>query len=468
MQLPEHIFRAYDIRGIIGEDLSEEIVSRIGLGYGTLMASEGRKKIAVGHDVRESSPIFAKALTEGLRDAGMDVTFLGQVPTPVTYYAVPHYDLEGCIMVTGSHNPINYNGLKITRDYWPIWGDEITKLREIAENAEPAAERGSVQNVDVIPDYLDEIAGKFQINSKLKVAYDCGNGTAGPIIEPLLDKFGVEKLGLYVEPDGTFPNHLPDPEVPKYMQDLCDLVKKEGADIAFGFDGDSDRVGLIDEKGFKRSADHIVLVMARYILEKEGSGKIIVDVKCSDFLMKDIAERGGTPIMWKTGHSIIKEKMREEKALLAGELSGHICVARDYYGFDDAFFAALFLLHIMSEKNISCSQLFEGIPETFYTPEVKIGVSEADKFGVVDKLVEHYRSEFGTDRVNTIDGVRATWPDGWALVRASNTTANLTVRVEGHTQEALRRICTDVCAALEPHPVKMDALLEFSGKPTPS
>ena len=237
------------------------------------------------------------------------------------------------------------------------------------------------------------------------------------------------------------------------MEDLRELVKSSGADIGFGFDGDSDRVGVIDELGTKRSADHLLVVMSRYLLEKERGGKIIFDVKCTDFLLKDIAARGGTPILWKTGHSIIKEKMREEKAILAGELSGHICVGVDYYGFDDAFFAALLTLNILSDKGGTFSELFADIPETFYTPEVKIAVSEKDKFSVVAELVDHYKKELGGDRVISIDGMRATWKDGWALIRASNTTANLTIRVEGRTEEALRRIATVVRDSLTPHPV---------------
>lgn len=462
MHLPEQIFRAYDIRGIVGEDLSVDIVRQIGLGYGTLMATEGRRKISVGHDVRESSIPFSMALSDGLRDAGMDVVHLGQVPTPVLYYSVAHLKLDGGIMVTGSHNPIQYNGLKLTRDIWPIWGDEITKLRTVSMSAQPAAKRGAFTRTDVVPAYIDELAKKFKITPGLKVAIDCGNGVAGPVAIPLLERFGIKVNALYAEPDGTFPNHLPDPEVPEYVKDLIALVKSDGADIGLGFDGDSDRVGVIDEKGNKRSADHILLVLARYFLEKEGSGKIIFDVKCSDFLITDIAARGGTPILWKTGHSIIKEKMRQEKALLAGELSGHICVGRNYYGFDDAFFAALQLLHIQSEKGVPCSELFAGIPKTFYTPEVKIGVSEADKFRVVRELVAAYRKELGNDRVNDIDGVRATWPDGWALIRASNTTANLTARIEGRTPEALKRISTHVRDNLAKHPVKMDALIPWT------
>ena len=458
IELPQHIFRAYDIRGIVGEDLTEEIVERIGLGYGTLMAREGRSRIAVGHDIRESSPVLAAALTRGICAAGMNVTRIGTVPTPVLYYSIAHLGLDGGIMVTGSHNPIQYNGLKICRHIWPIWGEEILKLRTIAAAAEPAASPGAVTETDVLPAYHEELVGKFQIQKGLRVAIDCGNGTAGPVIVPLLEAFGAEILPLYIEPDGTFPNHLPDPEVPEYTEDLCQLVKSQGAAIGFGFDGDSDRVGVIDERGEKKSADHVLLAMARYLLKDAPGATVIMDVKCSDFLLKDIAARGGRPIMWKTGHSLIKEKMRSEGAILGGELSGHICVARDYYGFDDAFYAALLTLHILSASGGTLSDLFADIPQTFYTPEVKVGVSEDDKFRVVDELVTYYKRKLGNDRVNAIDGVRATWDDGWALVRASNTTANLTVRIEGKTEEARKRIAGVVLGSLESHPVDVGKL----------
>ncbi len=461
MLLPEHIFRAYDIRGIVEKDLTHDTVRRIGLGFGTMLRGDGGRTVAVGHDVRASSAPFAEAVTEGLRDAGIDVVHVGEVPTPLLYYATAHFELDGGIMVTGSHNPIEYNGLKITRGIWPIWGEEIGRLRLVAERAEPVSERGSLEEREIIPTYIAEQEQRFRSIAGMRVAIDCGNGTAGPIALPLFAAVGVEVDALYAEPDATFPNHLPDPEVPQYMKALCDKVAAGNYACGFGFDGDSDRVGLIDETGRKRSADHLVLAFARHLLEKLGKGTVIFDVKCSDYLYTDIARRGGTPILWKTGHSIIKEKMREERAILAGELSGHICVAHDYYGFDDAFYAALLTLEIMAEKNATCSSLFADIPETFSTPEVKIPVSEATKFGVVTALQDSFRRAFGTDRVNTIDGVRVTWEDGWMLIRASNTTANLTVRVEGRTPEALTRIVAVVREALSPHPVQLEPLLEY-------
>ncbi|MFQ5653246.1 MAG: phosphomannomutase/phosphoglucomutase [Planctomycetota bacterium] len=461
MDLPERIFRAYDIRGIVDDDLTEENVRQIGLGYGSMMRSEGRGRVAVGHDIRDSSPGFASAVSDGLRAAGVDVIMVGSVPTPLLYYAVAHLGADGGIMVTGSHNPIQYNGLKITRGIWPIWGKEIEKLREIALAATPAGDRGGLQKTDVVPAYREELQGKFHLRDGFKVAIDCGNGTAGPIVLPLFADFGIEVEGLYTEPDGSFPNHLPDPEVPEYMEDLCELVRSSGASLGLGFDGDADRVGLIDERGVKKSADHLLLVLARYLLEKEGRGKVILDVKCSDFLLEDIARRGGTPILWKTGHSIIKEKMREEGAIIAGELSGHICVARDYYGFDDAFYAALLTLQILSEKGGRLSELFEDIPESFYTPEIKVGVSEDEKFGVVSALVAAFKKKLGGDRVNPIDGLRVTWADGWLLIRASNTTPNLTLRIEGRTEEARDRIARVAKESLAEHPVDTTRLDEW-------
>ncbi len=464
MQLPLHVFRAYDLRGIVDQDLTESTVERIGLGFGTLMHSEGRRRIGIGFDVRASSPRFAAALARGLVAAGMHVIDAGMIPTPLLYYAVAHLGLDGGIMVTGSHNPIQYNGLKICRGIWPIWGDEILKLREISQVAQPARTPGSIERADVTAAYRAELGGKFRIRKGLKVAVDCGNGTAGPVILPLLRDFGVEALPLYAEPDGTFPNHLPDPEVAEYMEDLARLVRESGAAIGFGFDGDSDRVGVIDERGEKKSADHLLLVMARHLLAEVPGAKIIFDVKCSDFLLKDIASRGGKPILWKTGHSIIKEKMREERAILAGELSGHICVARDYYGYDDAFFAALLTLHILSARGGKASDLFADIPVTYYTPEIKVGVAEKDKFRVVGEVLAGYQKRLPPDRVNSIDGVRVTWDDGWALVRASNTTANLTVRIEGRTEAARTRIAKEIAEALRSLPVDAAALAPWANR----
>lgn len=458
IDLPEGIFRTYDIRGIVDEDLTADRVRQIGLGLGLHLAESGAREVVVGHDVRESSPVFSEAMAEGLCSAGLNVTEIHDVPTPVLYWAVKHLGCDGGVMITGSHNPINYNGLKITRGLYPIWGDELQLLHGKCLAATPVENQGSRSSRNILDDYLATRVERFSFPDGFKVAIDCGNGTAGPVILPLFEKLGIEVDALYAEPDGTFPNHLPDPEVPKYMKALCDLVAGGDYACGFGFDGDSDRVGLIDENGKKISADLLLLAFARHLLNEVPGGKIIFDVKCSDDIEPAIVAAGGEPILSKTGHSIIKERMRETGAILAGELSGHICVNHKGDGFDDAFFAALLTLEIMAERQCKCSDLFADIPEKVSTPEVKIPVSEEHKFGVVDHLVEEFRSDSQGGKLVDLDGVRLSFPDGWMLIRASNTTANLTARIEGEDRQALIRIGGIVEAALTGQPVDLAAL----------
>jgi len=463
IDLPQRIFRTYDIRGIVGEDLTDDIVEQIGLGLGTLLSSEGKTSVAVGHDIRASSAPFAARVRAGLNRAGIDVIEVGQVPTPLLYWAVKHVQADGGVMITGSHNPVEYNGLKITRGVMPIWGDELQELRSIAIDATDAPTAGGYSQSEVIEPYIESRAQRFQLPAGLKVAIDCGNGTAGPVAIPLFEALGIEVDALYPEPDGTFPNHLPDPEVPKYMKALCDMVAAGDYLCGFGFDGDSDRVGVIDETGTKRSADHLLLAFARHLLKQVPGGKIIYDVKCSDYLPDLIEQVGGEPIMSKTGHSIIKEKMKETGAILAGELSGHICVGHGGDGFDDAFFAALLTLEIISDIGGSCSDLFDGIPDMVSTPEVKIPVSEEHKFQVVSDLLAQFRADSRGGELIDLDGVRVSFSDGWLLIRASNTTANLTVRVEGTDPSAMARIGKVASDALANHPVDLANLSEALG-----
>ena len=458
--LPIGIFRTYDIRGIVEEDLTVDRIRQIGLGLGLHLVEGNARQIVVGHDVRESSPRFAEAVTEGLCSAGLDVIEIHDVPTPVLYWAVKHLNCDGGVMITGSHNPINYNGLKITRGLYPIWGDELQLLHGKCLTASPVENPGSRSSRNILDDYLASRVDRFSFPEGFKVAIDCGNGTAGPVILPLFEKLGIEVDALYADPDGTFPNHLPDPEVPKYMKALCDLVAEGDYACGFGFDGDSDRVGLIDENGQKISADLLLLAFARHLLKEVPGGKIIFDVKCSDDIEPAIVEAGGEPILSKTGHSIIKEKMRETGAILAGELSGHICVNHKGDGFDDAFFAALLTLEIMAQNDCKCSDLFADIPVKVSTPEVKIPVSEEHKFGVVDYLIDHFRSDAQGGKLVDLDGVRLSFPDGWMLIRASNTTANLTARIEGQDRAALVRIGAIVESALTGQPVDLSALHE--------
>ena len=460
MNLPQQIFRTYDIRGIVGEDLNEAIVEQIGLGLGTLLASEGATTVVVGHDIRSSSAPFAASIRDGVLKSGLDVIEVGQVATPLLYWAVQHLGADGGVMITGSHNPVEYNGLKITRGVMPIWGEELQELRKIAIGSCAVDTPGQASCSDVLGPYIENRARRFQLPEGIKVAIDCGNGTAGPVAIPLFERLGIEVDALYPEPDGTFPNHLPDPEVPRYMKKLCEMVSEGDYACGFGFDGDSDRVGLIDETGRKRSADHLLLAFARHLLEQVPGGKIIYDVKCSDYVEDGIRAAGGEPILCKTGHSIIKERMKETGAILAGELSGHICVKHGGDGFDDAFFAALLTLEIMATRGCNCSDLFEGIPEMVATPEVKIPVKEEDKFQIVEDLLKMFGQDSKGGKLVVLDGVRLSFADGWLLIRASNTTANLTVRVEGVDETARDRIGGLVRDALSNHPVELANLEE--------
>ena len=416
--------------------------------------------MTVGHDIRTSSPDFGDAMAAGLCDAGINVVEIGEVPTPVLYWAVKHLGSDGGVMITGSHNPVNYNGLKITRGVYPIWGDELQELYTECLTAQPAETSGQRSTHNLLDDYLKSRTDRFQFPKGIKVAIDCGNGTAGPVIIPLFEKLGIEVDALYAEPDGTFPNHLPDPEVPKYMKALCDKVAQGDYVCGFGFDGDSDRVGLIDENGKKISADLLLLAFARHLLQQVPGGKIIYDVKCTDDIEEGIRKAGGEPILSKTGHSIIKEKMRETGAILAGELSGHICVGHGGDGFDDAFFAALLTLEIMSSRNCSCSDLFADIPEKVSTPEVKIPVSEENKFKVIEDMVAIFKNDPQGGKIIDLDGIRVSFDDGWMLIRASNTTANLTARIEGRDTQAMQRIGAIVQEALETQPVDIAPLKE--------
>ncbi|HIC22699.1 MAG TPA: phosphomannomutase/phosphoglucomutase [Planctomycetes bacterium] len=456
--LPQGIFRTYDIRGIVGEDLSEQIVEQIGLGLGVLLGAEGARTITVGHDIRASSAPFAKSVRVGIQKSGLDVIEVGEVPTPLLYWAVEHLGADGGVMITGSHNPVEYNGLKITRGLMPIWGDELQTLRRTALTAQESDSHGAVSAASILEPYIESRVRRFKLPTGMKVAIDCGNGTAGPVAIPLFERLGIEVDALYPDPDGTFPNHLPDPEVPRYMKALCEMVADGDYVCGFGFDGDSDRVGVIDETGKKRSADHLLLAFARHLLSQVPGGKVIYDVKCSDYIKDGIEAAGGVPILSKTGHSIIKEKMKETGAILAGELSGHICVKHGGDGFDDAFFAALLTLEIIATNGGSCSDLFRGIPEMVYTPEVKIAVAEEDKAEVMRSLEQNFADNSRGGDLIDLDGVRLSFDDGWMLIRASNTTANLTVRIEGKTTNSLKRIGNIVRESLADHPVDLEHL----------
>ncbi|MEE9393123.1 MAG: phosphomannomutase/phosphoglucomutase [Planctomycetota bacterium] len=444
------IFRQYDIRGLVGDNFNEKSVGLIARAYGSIMKRRGHRRFAVGRDVRLTSAPFAAALTEGLLSCGLDVIDLGVVPTPFVYYAILQEKLDGGVMVTGSHNPIDYNGLKLCEGKLALWGEQIQEIRKVAEaeDFESATGEGSASTLDIFPKYRDDLLGRFDFGARRKIVVDCGNGVGGPVIPGLLREAGHEVIELYTEPDGTFPNHLPDPEVPEYMKDLVAKVKSEGADIGLGYDGDADRLGIIDENGRKISADWLVTVFARDLLTRHPGGIVRYDIKCSDFLEDEIRAAGGKPVMGQTGHSILKKDMAALDAILGGELSGHIVFGREWYPIDDPFFCAFELLRLMETKGCRVSGLFEGIPETFSTAEIKVAVPEDRKFVIVEELVKSFTADF---QVNDVDGARVRMKEGWGLVRASNTTANLTIRFESLTQAGLESIRAVFLKRLEPY-----------------
>jgi len=429
------IFREYDIRGLVKEDLTQDVVTNIGKAVGTYIS--GDKKIAVGHDNRLSSKSLNDWLISGLLSTGCDVIDVGEVPTPMLYFSILHYNADAGIMITGSHNTIEYNPFKISKGIASIYGREIQKLREIIESNNFLTGEGTAKEEDPEQAYFQTLKTKIEIKKKLKVVIDAGNGTASDIAPKLFRDLGCEVIPLYCESDGSFPNHLPDPTVDKYLTDLIAKVKETKADVGIAYDGDADRVGAIDNEGNIIRGDKLLAIYARDILSKgKRKAKIIFDVKCSQALIEDIQAHGGEPIMWKTGHSIIKKKMREEQAPLAGEMSGHMFFADNYFGFDDALFAGARLCELVSRKG-RLSELAVALPKYYSTPEIRVNCTEEEKWKIVEKAKEHFSSRY---EVVTIDGVRVNFEDGWALIRASNTSPKLVFRMESSTKEGLERI----------------------------
>ena len=432
------IFREYDIRGIADEDLVNENVLLLGKGIGTFLARQGAKNVVVGRDVRLSSPRMRDALVEGLTSTGLEVLDIGLTLTPVQYFAIVHFDADGGVMITGSHNPIEYNGLKISRKgVVPVYGEQIQEIKRLIENEDFESGAGQVQPREVLRDYIGMIQSKLSFGRKLKIVVDAGNGTAGLLMPELWQQMGCEVFDLYCEPDGRFPNHLPDPTVPKYVVDLQNKVKEVGADIGIGYDGDCDRVGVIDDKGRIIYADRLMAILSREVLQRHPGAEIVFDVKCSQALAEEIEKAGGKPLMWKTGHSLLKAKMKEIGAPLAGEMSGHIFYADDYFGFDDAIYVSGRLLQILSNSDRKMSEIADEIPQFESTPEIRIETTDEDKFRIVEDLAEQFRREY--DLID-IDGARVLFGDGWGLVRASNTQPVLVLRFEAKTRERLREI----------------------------
>jgi phosphomannomutase/phosphoglucomutase len=431
------IFREYDIRGVVDKDLTRETVRELARGAGSYFARRGIKRITVGRDCRPSSDPFFEALLEGLLGSGMEVIDVGVCPTPLLYFSIVQLAQEGGVMITGSHNPPEFNGFKVCVGKDAIYGSEIQRVREIIEKRDYVQGKGTLTQHDIIQDYHHYLVSNIRLNRKIKVVVDAGNGTGGVVGVPIMRELGCQVKALYCEMDGRFPHHHPDPTVEKNLQDLIAMVQKTKADLGIGYDGDADRIGVIDEEGRIIWGDKLMIIFARAIIEEHGGGTFIGEVKCSQTLYDEIERLGGRAIMWKTGHSLIKDKMKKEKALLAGEMSGHMFFADRYFGFDDAIYASCRLLEILGTSGKKVSELLEGIPQTYATPEIRVDCPDDIKFRIVEQAKEHFRQRYP---VIDVDGMRVRFPDGWGLLRASNTQPALVLRFEATSQERLEEI----------------------------
>lgn len=431
------IFREYDIRGIAGEDMTDADVIDIGRGVGTFLRSHGRKEITVGQDCRISSDRYGKKVIEGLRSTGCDVVDIGVCPTPVFYFSIQHLKKQGGVMVTASHNPAEYNGFKLCIDLDSIHGADIQKIGNIIRDQSYTVGEGTLCTAEVIQPYQEFVVNNIAISRPLRIGVDAGNGTGGVVAVPIMENLNCEVHKLYCEMDGTFPNHPADPTVLKNMEDLIALVKEKKLDVGIGYDGDADRIGIVDEKGDIIFGDKLIIIFAREILSRKPGATIISEVKCSKTMYDDIRKHGGNGIMWKTGHSLIKQKMKEEKAELAGEMSGHMFFADRYFGYDDATYASCRLLEILADTGKTISELLSDVPDTFTTPEIRVDCPDDEKFELVEKVTEYFRERY---EVIDIDGVRVLFEDGWGLVRASNTQPALVLRFEAMTKDRLSEI----------------------------
>lgn len=447
------IFREYDIRGVVGTDFDESFAYDLGRAYVTFVTERTGKKnltFSLGYDARLSSPGIAKALEKGMLESGANVIRLGLITTPISYFSCFTLEIDGGFMVTGSHNPPDYNGFKISVGKTTIYGADIQELRKIIEAKRYQTGTGTARDHDIFPQYLARYKEEFKGLEGVKVVLDCGNGAAGCIARRLYEGVGLKPTILFEEPDGRFPNHHPDPTVEENIDAMKAAVKKEGAAIGIGFDGDADRIGLVDENGRFVLGDEMMMVISRSILEANPGAKIIGDVKCSDRLYADIKKNGGVGIMWKTGHSLVKAKIKEEKAPFGGELSGHVFFADRNYGYDDALYAGLRLIEILAKKKKPFSSLLEGIPSAYNTPEIRIDTTEEKKVSIVEKLRATYGEGSADKKVNLIDGIRISYNDGWALARASNTQPVLVLRFESETETGLNRIRKEVESVVQP------------------
>lgn len=446
--LPEHVFREYDIRGLVADELTADFARTLGKAYGTHLFNKlgaggemGTRRVAVGRDIRTSSNTLRDALVEGMLSTGLSVVDVGVVATPLTYFAAHTLHVDGLAMITGSHNPPEYNGFKMGVGKTTFHGEEIQQLKAIALSGDflEAAVPGVVSHHDIVTDYVEYVAHNVQLGKRrLKVVVDAGNGCGGFIAVPLLRRLGFEVIDQFCEPDGTFPNHHPDPTVTENLQALMDRVKQEGADVGIAYDGDADRLGAVDEKGQILWGDQLMVLFAREILSRKPGATFVGEVKCSMTMYDDIEKAGGHAVMWKAGHSLIKAKMAETGAALAGEMSGHVFFKDRWFGFDDGIYSTCRLLEILTKTDAPMSTLLADLPKTFSTPELRADFAEHKKFEAVARVRDALKAK-GHQTVD-VDGVRVVFPDGWGLVRASNTQAILVLRFEAKTEARLEEI----------------------------
>lgn len=435
--LNPQMFREYDIRGIAGKDMDAPDVVLIGKGIGTYLRRQGNTDITVGRDCRVTSDLYSEKLIQGLLSTGCHVVDIGVCPTPVGYFSIRHLNKQGNIMVTASHNPPEYNGFKISSGVDSVFGDQLQAILKLIREADFETGTGNAETVDILTPYKDYLLNNLSLARPLRVGIDAGNGTAGVTAVPIIKSLGCEVHDLYCEPDGSFPNHEADPTVFKNMQDIIALVKEKKLDVGFGYDGDGDRIGVVDAEGNLVYGDKLMIIFSREILSRKPGATFISEVKCSKTLYDDIEKNGGRAIMWKTGHSLIKQKMKMEKAELAGEMSGHIFFSDRYFGFDDAVYASCRLLEILSGTDKKISDLLADVPKTVSTPEIRVECPDHIKFEVVEKVTAYFKKH---NHVIDIDGVRVLFPDGWGLVRASNTQPALVLRFEAMTENRLHEI----------------------------
>jgi phosphomannomutase/phosphoglucomutase len=435
------IFREYDIRGVAETEFQSADVELLGRAVGAYLQRHSGNNLTLGTDTRLSSERLANALTKGLLATGCHVTDVGVVSTPLLYYSVFHLQATGAVMITGSHNPPEYNGFKVVSGTTTIHGAEIQQIRKIIETGDYLVGQGTRKTADVIMPYVDEVASQFQWTRRVKVVLDAGNGTAGPTMHRLLERLNCEAIELFFDMDGTFPNHHPDPTVPANLKDLIAAVKQHGAELGIAFDGDADRIGAIDENGNVLWGDQLLLIYGREILQRKPGATFIGEVKCSQVMYDELRRLGGNPIMYRTGHSLIKAKMKEVHAELAGEMSGHMFFADRYYGYDDALYAACRLIEIVARSGQPLSAQLSGVPVMVSTPEIRVDCPDEAKFEVVKRVADHFRK---VHQVVDIDGVRVLFPQGWGLVRASNTQPVLVLRFEAANQQLLEQYRREV------------------------